>query len=100
MVGSYWFRLKSLPKIFRHLYQIKDLALDGFREHVPAGAGGAASDSIEGMMSPVPARHTLPLYYEWFCTLLPLHDPDRIREPDWVGQWHADYHAGEDMTLY
>ena len=100
VAGSYAFRLRSLPGIFRHLYHIKDIALAGFREHVPSSPAGVASDSIENMFAPVAKGACARLYWEWFCTLLPGHNPDNIREPAWVRQWHADYRAGVDMTVY
>ena len=98
--GSWWYRMRCLPKIGRHLNHIKDLALAGFDTHVPALPGGPKNSAIENMLAPVATGRTLVLYYEWLCTLLPYHRPDNIREPEWVRQWHRDFEAGVNMARY
>jgi len=97
---SYLYRMKCLPKVGRHLNEVKDLVLDGFKRLVPRAPNAPENSAIEKMVAAAPARKRWTLYYEWLCTLLPYHNPDNIHEPEWVRQWHRDYDAGVDMTRY
>lgn len=100
VVGSYIYRMRCFPKVMRHLLHIQQLVIDGFVEHVPEQDGGGETFSVTKMTAASPAKQNLALYFGWFCTLLPYHNPDNIPEPDWLKQWHQDDAAGMDMTQY
>lgn len=101
VVGSYLYRLRTAPRVARHLAEVYCICRAGLRDHVPADAC-AIDPSLTGlaMFSNVSKRAQLRYAYELACTLLPYHKPDNIRQPDWVTRWFADEAAGKDMTLY
>jgi predicted metal-dependent hydrolase len=98
--SGYLYRMKCLPKIGQHLLEVKNMVLEGFDALVPQPEAGPANSAIEDMVSAAPLSSRLTLYYGWLCTLLPYHNPDNIKEPQWVRQWHRDYRAGVDMSKY
>jgi hypothetical protein len=51
-------------------------------------------------MKDVPWYKQLGLVYELSCTLLPYHNPNNIKQPQWVTDWFAAEARGEDMRHY
>lgn len=101
VVGSYGYRLKTFPKMALHMYRLYRLTADAFARHIPESDWDATgpvdtSTTFKG----IPLTSLLHLFYELFCTLLPWHKPDRMRQPDWVSQWFADEAAGVNMAQY
>lgn len=101
VVGSYRYRMKTVPAVFRHLQQVYEIAVEGLSRHVPAAdlpvpaheAGLAAFRGVRPL-------NALRYAYELACTFLPYHRPDSIAAPAWAAQWFADEAAGRDMSLY
>jgi predicted metal-dependent hydrolase len=100
VVGSYWFRLKTVPKVIRHLSELNTMIEGAFREHSPHELGEIALWETEQFMNNVPLKSRLTILYEFFCTLLPYHKPDNLKQPDWVTKWFSDEEAGVDMRAY
>lgn len=98
-VGSYFYRMKTAPKVFKHIYAVYQLSLSGFKEHVYA-------DDIATMPLPhkafdgISLRRRLKFFYHLLCTLLPYHNPDNLQQPEWATQWFKDEDAGVDMRNY
>lgn len=98
-VGDYLYRMKIAPKVFKHIYDVYQISLEGLKEHV-------YSDNLSGMalphrafdITPLPSR--LNFFYHLCCTLLPYHNPDNLKQPDWVTKWFEDEAAGIDMRVY
>lgn len=98
-VGSYFYRIKTALKVFTHIYEVYQISLNGFKEHVYA-------NNINNMPLPHQAFDNINLanrmkfFYHLLCTLLPYHKPDNLQQPEWVTQWFADENNGVDMRYY
>jgi predicted metal-dependent hydrolase len=98
-VGSYWYRMKTAPKVMKHIYDIYQISLDGFKQHV-------YQEDVNAMPKPhrafdiVPLKSRLAFFYHLLCTLLPYHNPDNLKQPDWVTEWFRDEERGFDMRNY
>ncbi|CAH0992363.1 hypothetical protein SIN8267_02482 [Sinobacterium norvegicum] len=100
VVGSYWFRLKTVPKVIKHLAEINTIIETAFQQHCPPQTGQVALWKTAPFFKHVPLKNRMSTLYQLSCTLLPYHRPDSLRQPEWVGQWVADEAAGVDMTTY
>ena len=100
IVGSYGYRIRSSIDVWKHLMEVELIARKGFIKHVPVMPGELAAHDLTSAFKGVPVSRQLGLAYDLFCTLLPLHNPDSIKQPDWATQWFADEAAGKDMRLY
>jgi predicted metal-dependent hydrolase len=101
VVGSYFYRLRTAPRVAMHLAEVYRITQDGLRRHVPIGdcIVDPSLTSLE-MFEHIPVSQQLNYVYELACTLLPYHKPDNIRQPQWATQWFADEAAGQDMSVY
>lgn len=101
VVNSYWFRLKSYPKVIMHIKEVNDITAAGFEKHIPESDRDAIGPAKTGdMFKRVNKFSLLGMLYELLCTMLPYHRPDNMRQPEWVTQWFADETAGKDMRNY
>ena len=100
VVGSYRYRMKTVPAVIKHLNEIGQIAFDGLNQHGPLHADGTPPGDTRNTFSGIPKLATLKLGYELACTLLPYHRPDSIQQPDWASEWFAAEAAGHDMRLY
>ncbi|HNI36948.1 MAG TPA: metal-dependent hydrolase [Pseudomonadales bacterium] len=100
VVGSHWYRVKSVVGVAKHLAEIAQIVRDGFERCIPAGALTVPAGDVSKMFFGIPRWEQLCLAGNLFCTLLPYHQPNAIAQPDWVTQWFADEAAGVDMTNY
>lgn len=99
-VGSYAYRMKTLPAVIRHISEVGQIAFNGLNQHAPDHADGTPAGDTRHTFTGVPKLAVLKLGYELACTLLPYHRPDSIGQPAWVTQWFADEASGCDMRLY
>lgn len=100
VVGSYWFRVKNIPKVIAHLTEVDAIVRAAFMEHIPHKEGEVAAHETNNFIGTTPKRHVLVLLYELFCSQLPYHKPNSIKQPAWATQWFQDEEAGMDMTSY
>lgn len=101
IVGSHWYRLKTLPAVFKQIMEVYQITMDGFEKHIPKSDWDAVGPiASSGVLKGIPLRSTLGLLYELSCTLLPYHDAETVDQPEWVSQWFADEAAGRDMRHY
>lgn len=100
IVGSYWYRLKTAPKVFKHLMDIEKIVRAGLTEAVPAGDYIDSPCEVKNCFDAVPFSQKMSYLYDIVCTFLPYHKPDSIQEPAWVSKWFADEAAGVDMRRY
>ncbi|NRB36917.1 MAG: metal-dependent hydrolase [Pseudomonadales bacterium] len=100
VVGSYWYRLKSAPKVIYHIFTIDKIVRQGFKDHVPHEPGKVGPSESILCISKTPLIQQLKLLYELCCTFLPYHNPNNIQQPEWVTQWFKDEAAGVDMRAY
>jgi predicted metal-dependent hydrolase len=101
LVGSYWFRLKTVPKVIKHMNDVYQIAIQGFEQHVPKNEWDAVGPiDTSGLCKNISVLSQLGLLYELACTLLPYHKPNNMQQPQWVTQWFADENAGVNMARY
>jgi predicted metal-dependent hydrolase len=100
VVGSHWYRVKSVIGVAKHLAEIANIVRAGFERCIPADALAVPAGDVSKMFAGIPLWDQLCLAGNIFCTLLPYHQPDNISQPDWVTQWFADEKAGVDMCRY
>lgn len=100
IVGSYWYRLKTAPKVFKHLMEIEKIVRAGLTEAVPVGDYIDSPCDVKNCFDDVPLRQKLSYLYDIVCTFLPYHNPDNIEQPPWVTRWFNDEEAGVDMRRY
>jgi predicted metal-dependent hydrolase len=100
VVGSYWYRLKTVPKVIQHLSSINTMIETAFQQHTEQQQGEVALWETAQFMNNTPLKSRLTILYELSCTLLPYHKPDNLQQPEWVSQWFADEEAGIDMSAY
>lgn len=101
VVGSYWYRVKTFPKVVKHIYQLYRMTIESFTRNIPESDWDAVGPvDTSGTLKGIPLRSILGLFYELACTLLPYHKPDNMRQPDWVTKWFSDEEAGVNMARY
>jgi len=100
LVGSYWFRLKTIPSVVRHLRDVGGIMVDGFKRHVPLEDNPFGHDRLEGFTRGIPTLELAKYLCRLFLSQMPLHKPDNLRTPQWAEQWFHDERSGCDMTHY
>lgn len=100
VVGHYGYRLKCTPRVVRHLFAIDRIVRAGFKAHVPQLPGKVGPSESLQFLKDVPLTQTLKCMVALSCTLLPYHNPNHIRQPNWVTNWFAAEEAGVDMRSY
>ncbi len=97
-VGNYWYRMKTAPKVFKHIFDVYQISLEGFKHHVYSQKSSFPQPHKAFDITPIGSR--LNFFYHLLCTLLPYHNPDNLKQPDWVATWFEDEEAGVDMRHY
>jgi predicted metal-dependent hydrolase len=100
VVGSYWFRIKTVPKVIKHLSELNTMIEKAFKQYSPEQKDGVALWETAKFMNNTPLKSRFTILYELACTLLPYHKPDNLKQPDWVTTWFSDEEAGLDMRHY
>ncbi len=95
VVGNYWYRLKSLPQIARHIAEGMNLLTGEFRQHVPEVP--AEYYSLP-MYADVPKKAQLQSMAGIALSQLPWHHPSRHTLPAYFHEWKKCYDRGDDMT--
>jgi predicted metal-dependent hydrolase len=99
VVGDYWFRVRNLPAMVRHLNAVGTIAAEGIKRFVPPSDNVIAHDKIAGMLRGATGR--LALVWGFLATLFPGHDQGGYAEPEWMRRWFEAATGGRvDMTLY
>lgn len=103
IVGSYTYRMRMAVDVYRHIRTVEQITRAGLRAHVPllecAGIFITPDDESK-MFRDVPFINLLDFGWHLLCSQMPLHKPDRLKQPEWATQWFADEAAGRDMTIY
>lgn len=104
LVGSYTWRMRMALRVVAHLKEVALIAQEGMSEHAPELAwkgrtvhGGDAGGQI---FKDIPVANLLDFIWHLACCQMPLHKPDRLKQPEWATRWLADEAAGKDMTAY
>lgn len=124
VVGSRWYRLRTLRTSMSHVSEVATLIADGIRDAVPAGDIGVPADAATVAMWTIELRQHLPVVKKFFhpgystafrdvsgWRLLklvaglarsqwPTHHPADVAVPAWFHTWMDSHAAGEDMAHY
>lgn len=124
VVGSRWYRLRTLRTSMGHVSEVAAMIADGIRDAVPAADIGVPADAATVAMWSIELRQHLPVVKRFFdpgyatafrdvsgWRLLklvaglarsqwPTHHPADVAVPDWFHTWMASHAAGEDMAHY
>lgn len=100
LYGGYWYRLKCLPKVVKHIWQVYEITKESFAKIPEQDWDDVGPVDTSKVFSAIKKREIFRLVYELFCTLLPLHKPDNLEQPQWVSQWFLDEERGIDMVNY
>lgn len=101
VVGSYWYRLRMAPKVVKHLMMCVEMIEQGCNACVPTADMGTRMDHRAGeFMKEIPLRNKMSTLWDLLLTVLPYHNPDHVKQPEWVTQWFAAENGGMDMRRY
>ena len=124
LVGSRWYRLRSLRTSMAHVSQVATLIADGIADAVPAEDIGVPVEAATVAMWSIELRQHLPVVNKLFNPAYPTtfrdisgwrllklvaglvrsqwptHHPADEKVPDWFHTWMASHAAGEDMAHY
>ena len=98
LVGSHMYRVRNFWTTLRHLRDVFELAAEGLDACVPS-AQPDFPGMMAGLVAGAPKVSLARLLFSLACTLLPYHNPDKLREPEWMTRWFADEAMGKDMRL-
>ena len=97
IVGRHAYRVRHFWRTLRHLQNAFEIAAEGLDACIPERV------SFRGMLSGLVTGASLSsitrLLLTLAGTLLPSHNPDQLRQPEWATQWFADEDMGKDMRL-
>src|SRR5262245_17496436 len=118
-----WYRIRNARKVFDHVAGIYKLILAGFEKYVPTGDSHVTPSAVgpsglwleelsarlpvvrrrgsrPSMLSHVPGRDLRTMIWRLAMSQTPGHAPAQEPLPTWVGEWHAAYDSGADVTTY
>jgi len=96
VVGSHLYRLRQIRETRTHLRETGAIVQRAFKR---LAAEGKIKSSDKRSSDGSSRRSRLRLYAALFSTLLPWHNPDHLKQPQWVTQWMSDYAAGKPMEV-
>lgn len=103
LVGSYRYRMRAAVDVYRHIRAVEQITRVGLRAHVPPLQWNnqvIAPDDEKAMFRDIPITNLFDFIWHLVCSQMPLHKPDRLKQPEWATRWFADEAAGKDMTIY
>ena len=124
VVGSRRYRLRTVPRTWRHLMSVRDIVIKGFAKHVPAADIGMRAKKFRNVVLPNELLYRLPVLRTALApdepqlfrgvsaarllrmvggvvaSQLPGRHPRDFPVPDWYNTWMRSYAAGEDMAHY
>ena len=96
VVGSHLYRLRQVRETRTHLLETGAIVRRAFRK---LAAEGKIASADKRTSDGVSRLRRWRLYAEILGTLLPWHNPDRLKQPQWLTQWMSDYAAGKPMEV-
>lgn len=103
IVGSYSYRMRSAVDVYRHIREVEAITRVGLQQHVAplqTAHGPVLAGDPAGIFRDVPWLNLADFIWHLLCSQMPLHKPDRLKQPEWATRWFADEAAGKDMTIY
>lgn len=120
-VGDSWYRIRALPKVFRHLIEVTRIIADGVNAHVPEadrkvdartllptfGLREALRERLARQrpttpkaFSSVPRTQILTAVCRILLSQTPHHNPDRQPLPAFADRWFERWNSGGDVTRW
>lgn len=124
VVGSRWYRLRTLRTSMAHVSGVATMITDGIRDAVPAADIGVPPEAATVAMWSTELRQHLPgikrFFHPGYPTAFrdvsgwrllklvgglarsqwPTHHPADVATPEWFHTWMKSHAAGEDMAHY
>jgi predicted metal-dependent hydrolase len=114
-VGESWYRIRALPRIFRHLISVARIIADGVNTHVPEedrkvdartflpsyGLKQALTRKrlpVPSAFSTVPRKQKLVAAIRVLLSQTPFHNPDHQPLPAFADEWFDRWNSGGDVT--
>lgn len=104
LVGSYTWRMRMALRVVAHLKEVAMIAQSGMSEHAPSlhweGKTLRGGDAALQIFRDIPLSNLISFLWHLICCQMPLHKPDRLKQPAWATRWLSDEAAGKNMTVY
>lgn len=100
IVGGSFYKFINTPKVIKHLVEVLMMAMEGFDACVPPTPCGVKPSASVGFSKQAPWGRKIKAVAQVAETFSPFHNPDSIKQPEWVDQWFKDETAGVDMREY
>lgn len=101
VVGSYWYRLRMAPRVVKHLMTTVEMVARECNACVPVAEQGLPMNHVDGeFMKDIPLRNKMSALWDLWLTVLPFHNPDHVKQPEWTRQWFEAESNGVDMRSY
>jgi predicted metal-dependent hydrolase len=119
VVGDSWYRIRALPRIFRHLVAVTRIIADGVNAHVPEADRKVDArtllptfglkqglrarlarerSSIPNAFAAVPRNQILVAVARVLLSQTPYHNPDHQPLPAFADAWFDRWNSGGDVT--
>jgi predicted metal-dependent hydrolase len=102
VVASPWYRVRSLPKVIKHINGLLDLTITTLATHVPMEDRGNVSGKATNFRSPaftsIPRREMASMIYRLALTQAPFHRPEHQPIPAFAADWLDAEASGTDIT--
>jgi predicted metal-dependent hydrolase len=102
VVASPWYRVRSLPKVIKHINRLLDLTITTLATHVPMEDRGNVSGKATNFRSPaftsIPRREMASMIYRLALTQAPFHRPEHQPIPAFAADWLDAEASGTDIT--
>lgn len=125
VVGSNWYRLRSLPGVIKHLAKVLPIITEGVNAHVPIEErlvdarillpnyrmrealrrlSPFGKDKSEPMvpaaMGSVPRKHKRAAIVGVMLSQMPFHDPKDVALPEFADRWFDRFERGDDVSRW
>jgi predicted metal-dependent hydrolase len=97
IVGRHAYRVRHFWRTIRHLQNVFEIAAEGLDACTPERV--SFRGMLAGLVTGASFSGMTQLLLTLAGTLLPFHNPDNLRQPEWATQWFADEAMGKDMRL-
>ena len=118
-IGDSWYRVRILPKVFRHLVAVTRIIADGVNAHVPEADRKVDARTLlptfsvaqtlrdrlsgrrvrtPGAFASVPRSEIVTAVVRLLLSQTPYHNPDHQPLPTFADEWFERWNSGGDVT--
>ena len=100
VVGGWWWKIRKLPSMIRHIEECFAAISRDFQKHVPASDWGNDINVFSNPLKDVSIKSRLRCVVGVLAAQLPWHNPAHTSVPGWVGKWSDSYEENQDMARF